>query len=343
VIVLLSIFMRLSRLKSQGRGFYHCISRVVDGQFIFGTTGKRMTASEKFLSLMRRLSAFSGVNVLTFSVMSNHFHLLCEVPEPRELTLEEVLERIEADYGPQRVRELRNELAQHGREPEQWKLLLASYCKRMNDVSCFIKELKGRFAQWYNRREHRYGALWAERFKSVLLEDGQALAAVAAYIDLNPVRAALCDDPKEYRYCGYTEAIGQGRKVALEGIRTILGLGLDTSRKQLLREYRKHLFDRGALGCGTDSAFVPGELRPRKTREVSNGQLSEPSLLAQLRCRIRYFSDGVILGSRNFVEEHCQRLSDAVGYQRRTGPTALKELGPIGLWAFRGLRVRKFG
>jgi putative transposase len=335
--------MRLSRLKSQGRGFYHCISRVVDGQFIFGTTGKRMTASEKFLSLMRRLSAFSGVNVLTFSVMSNHFHLLCEVPEPRELTLEEVLERIEAGYGPQRVRELRNELAQHGREPEQWKLLLASYCKRMNDVSCFIKELKGRFAQWYNRREHRYGALWAERFKSVLLEDGQALAAVAAYIDLNPVRAALCDDPKEYRYCGYTEAIALGRKVALEGIRTILGLGLDTSRKQLLREYRKHLFDRGALRCGTDSAFVPGEFQTRKTQEVSNGQLSEPSLLAQLRCRIRYFSDGVILGSRNFVEEHCQRLRDAVGYRRRTGPTALKELGPIGLWAFRGLRVRKFG
>jgi putative transposase len=343
VIILLLIFMRLARLKSQGRGFYHCISRVVDGQFIFGTTDERMIASEKFLSLMRRLSAFSGVNVLTFSVMSNHFHLLCEVPEPRELTLEEVLARIEAGYGLQRVRELRTKLAEHGGEPEHWKRLLASYCKRMNDVSCFIKELKGRFAQWYNRRKHRYGALWAERFKSVLLEDGPALAAVAAYIDLNPVRAALCDDPKEYRYCGYTEALGQGRGVALDGIRTILGFGLNISRKQLLREYRKHLLDRGALGCGPDGAIVAGDFQTRKAREVSNGQLSEPSLLAHLRCRIRYFSDGVILGSRNFVEVHCQRLRDTVGYRRRTGPTALKDLGPIGLWAFRGLRVRKFG
>jgi hypothetical protein len=70
-----------------------------------------------------------------------------------------------------------------------------------------MKELKGRFAQWYNRRHHRYGVLWAERFKSVLIEEGQALSAVAAYIDLNPLRAGLCEDPKDYRYCGYAEAI----------------------------------------------------------------------------------------------------------------------------------------
>jgi hypothetical protein len=64
----------------------------------------------------------------------------------------------------------------------------------MYDLSVFIKELKGRFAQWYNQRHDRYGVLWAERFKSVLLEGGQALAAVAAYIELNPVRAGLCAD-----------------------------------------------------------------------------------------------------------------------------------------------------
>jgi len=73
----------------------------------------------------------------------------------------------------------------------------------MFDLSIFIKELKGRFAQWYNRRHGRYGVLWADRFKSILLEDGQALAAVAAYIELNPVRAGVCADPKAHRYSGY--------------------------------------------------------------------------------------------------------------------------------------------
>jgi putative transposase len=46
---------------------------------------------------------------------------------------------------------------------------------------------------------------------------------VAAYIELNPVRAALCADPKDYRYCGYAEALAKGCPLARQGIRTILG------------------------------------------------------------------------------------------------------------------------
>ena len=93
---------------------------------------------------------------------------------------------------------------------DQIQRLLQPYRDRLFDLSIFIKELKGRFAQWYNRRHGRYGVLWAERFKSVLLEGGEALAAVAAYIELNPVRAGLCADPKDYRYCGYAEALAKG-------------------------------------------------------------------------------------------------------------------------------------
>ena len=73
------------------------------------------------------------------------------------------------------------------------------------------------------------------------------MATVAAYIVLNPVRAALCADPKEYRYCGYAEALAKGSAVACEKIRTILGLPETTSWEELLTEYRKHLFMRGAL------------------------------------------------------------------------------------------------
>ena len=60
-----------------------------------------------------------------------------------------------------------------------------------NDLSFFMKQLKGCFAQQYNRRHKRHGTLWSERFKSVLLEGGTAVTAIAAYIDLNPVRAGL--------------------------------------------------------------------------------------------------------------------------------------------------------
>jgi REP element-mobilizing transposase RayT len=88
--------MRFPRIKAQGQGFYHVISRIVAGVFVFGTAGLRRVASEKFRSMMGRQAAFSGVQILDYSLMSNHFHLICFVPEARPLSVDEVLERIGA-------------------------------------------------------------------------------------------------------------------------------------------------------------------------------------------------------------------------------------------------------
>src|SRR5215475_12161195 len=243
--------MRFPRVKVNGQGFYHCVSRVVEGRFIFQISGHGSVEAEQFIKLMRCLEAFSGVRVLNYVVMSNHFHLLCEVPEPKSLSEAEVLERVEAGFGPKRRQALQEELARYRQQPDgnaQVQCLLDRYRRRMYDISIFIKELKGRFAQWYNQRHDRYGVLWAERFKSVLLEGGQAVAAVAAYIELNPVRAGLCADPKDYRYCGYSEALAKGSRLARHGIRTILGQPKTTCWQQLSREYRKYLFIKGSLG-----------------------------------------------------------------------------------------------
>jgi REP element-mobilizing transposase RayT len=332
-------FMRFSRVKAEGLGFYHCISRVVDGRFIFRAAADRCLEAEKFLSLMRRLEAFSGVRVLTYALMANHFHLLCEVPEPTPLSQSELLARIEAGFGSARVQALKERLARCAQQPdgiEQSNRLLEPFRKRMYNISIFIKELKGRFAQWYNRRHKRYGTLWAERFKSLLLEGGRAVATVAAYIDLNPVRATLCADPKDYRYCGYAEAIAKGSP---EGIRTILGLPRTACPEELDREYRKHLFLRGAVATENN----PPAFDLAKAQEVPEQEMGKVSLPERLRCKIRYFSDGVILGSRSFVEFHCQRLKQKIGYKRISGPTSLKILGPAALWVFRNLRVRTFG
>src|SRR2546421_2697761 len=177
--------MRFPRLKAEGPSFYHCLSRVVERRFIFQSSGHGSLEAEKFLTLMRRLEAFSGVNVLTFVLMSNHFHLLCQVPAPRVLKELELLERIEAGFGPARRQALQEELRRLAQQPDaasQIQGLLAPYRRRMYDISIFLKELKGGFAQWYNRRHERQGVLWAERFKSVLVEGGQDLAAGAAYI-----------------------------------------------------------------------------------------------------------------------------------------------------------------
>src|SRR5690349_8851918 len=71
--------MRQPRLKvpaDRPVGFYHCVSRVVDRRFVLGDLEK-----EHFVALLREYEAFCEVRVLTYCVMSNHFHVLLEVPK----------------------------------------------------------------------------------------------------------------------------------------------------------------------------------------------------------------------------------------------------------------------
>ena len=75
--------------------------------------------------------------------------------------------------------------------------------------------------------------------------------------------------------------------------------------------------------------------------DKQNGELSLPE---RLRCRIRYFTDGVILGSQSFVESHFYNLQRKLGYRRRRPATRLIALGCAdALWVFRNLRVRPIG
>ena len=72
--------MRTSRLLGEGRSFYHVMSRVVDRRMVFKAKDK-----EVFRKILRNQEAFTGVRVVTYCLMSNHFHLLLEVPERESL------------------------------------------------------------------------------------------------------------------------------------------------------------------------------------------------------------------------------------------------------------------
>jgi len=159
---------------------------------------------------------------------------------------------------------------------------------------------------------------------------------VAAYIELNPVRAGLCADPKDYRYCGYAEALAKGSLVARQGIRTILGQPETVSWKELSCRYRKYLFVKGS----SKSADKPPAFDLANAQRVVEQQNGDLPLPQRLLCRIRYFTDGVILGSQSFVESHFGRLKKRLGYRRHRVATRLSALGSPDLWVFRDQRVR---
>lgn len=70
---------------------------------------------------------------------------------------------------------------------------LASFMKRINLVYFF-----------YFRKKREYiGHLWQGRFKSKILDKDTYFIQCGKYIELNPVRAGLCDTPEEYDFSSY--------------------------------------------------------------------------------------------------------------------------------------------
>ena len=340
--------MRQARIREKGLCYYHCLSRVVDRRFILGPNEK-----EFFVSLMRKLEAFHGMRVVTYCVMSNHFHLLIEEPDSEtvaQLDADTVLKRIGFLYSSQTVQSVRDELERARVScSDTWENdILDRYRGRMGDLAAFMKDLKQRFSQWYNRQNGRKGTLWEDRYKSVLVEgDARVLTTMAAYIDLNPVRAGMVTKVEDYRWCGYASALG-GNKWGRRGLGRILSSSGQISGRlyeekwgETARLYRELLYQEGEVrllsapaegGLKTKAGF--SEAQVEKERE----QVWQLTIAQALRCRVRYLTDGAVLGSENFVNSVFDRHRPKFGKRRESGARAMREADWGGLCVLRDLQ-----
>jgi REP element-mobilizing transposase RayT len=308
--------MRIARIKIHGEdAVYHCISRTVNGERLFDEDAKEM-----FRRQMWQIADYCGVSILTYAVMENHFHVLARVPKKAPISDEEHLRRYRLLYPePTRFQTasltvVEAQLKAGGSDADAWR---KQQLALMNDVSAFMKLLKQRFTIWFNKTHDRFGTLWAERFKSVLVQPaGRAVRVVAAYIDLNPVRAGLVDDLKDYRFCGYSEAVA-GRRIARAGIIHVIGEDDARTWRGAQEYYRLMIIGSGA--------------KPRAGKAAVSENLFEETMHAggklplstALRCQIRYFTNGGILGGRVFVAKQLTLLRRKTGLRRRKEPRAL--------------------
>ncbi|MBX7121192.1 MAG: transposase [Opitutaceae bacterium] len=328
--------MRQPRIKisgEEGEAVYHCMTRTVNGERMIDDVGKEVLRKQLW-----QISDYCGVQVVTYALLSNHFHVLVRVPQKQPLSDEELLRRYNVLYPKPtrfqttRLEVIRAQLAENGPDAIAWRKRQEAL---MGDVSQFMKLLKQRFSIWFNKTHQRYGTLWAERFKSVFVEPrGRVIETMAAYIDLNCVRAGLANDPKDYRFCGYGEAVA-GRVAARTGLMIALGLS-DWDEAQ--SAYRQVLF-----GTGADGNELKGSITAEAFQRVIDEGGKLP-LSTVLRCRVRYFSDGAVLGSKAFVG------TQLAGYRKsrqRRARSAPKPLPPITDWGdlttLRGLRRQAFG
>ena len=149
---------------------------------------------EALRRLLWKMAEFSGVRLVTDCIMGDPFHALVEVPR-REIWLqsfsgvvgeERLFEHLRTLYSKEFVGLLRQELEELRRLGMDTLALarLEAIQKGFCDLSIYVKEVKERFSRWFNTRRGRKGEL---------------LHTMAAYIDLNPGRAGLVEDPKAYR------------------------------------------------------------------------------------------------------------------------------------------------
>lgn len=336
---------------------FHALSRVVNREFVLGSKEKVM-----FVKIMRQYEAFCGVKVLSYCVMSNHFHILVEVP-PKvkgsavEMTDELFLERIKGLYSAAYFRDQELMLKRfrkgvgesgEGKSDIAAEELKAKFTCRMYDLSEFMRGVKQRFSQWFNKEHGRVGTLWESRFKSIIVEDGYAARVMSAYIDLNPIRAGMVTKPEDYRWSSYGEALspkgGKGRNLARAGICRVLQVNRETggrisTGKSMVTwasgaqdRYRVMLFADGEEvfvdrpECGETQKMVrKGFKQEDVERVLENG--GKLTFGESLRCRVRYYSDGMALGSRDFTEKIFNGSRELFGEKRKTGARPVREIG----------------
>jgi putative transposase len=297
---------------------YHIVSRCNGRQFFM----EAATEKERFRDLLGRLVEFCGLRLLTYCLMSNHFHILVEVPkEIGEINDAELIRRSALIYGgkeregqPLSLDRIRLALKVGGEERESMRRLLIG---RMGSLPMFVKMLKQRYALGFNRQNDRVGTLWEGCYRSVLVEPSrEALLAVGAYIDLNPVRAGMVKDPKDYRWSGYGEAVGRGKleqyallarawKDEAPGERGEMGTKREMKterdmKREAAKDYRLYL--------------IGGE-------RLAKGELTR---IDELRCRVRYFTEGVVIGSKAYVDRWFAENRGWFG-RRKTGARPLHD------------------
>ena len=321
--------MRRPRVKVEGEGFYHVVSRIGGKRFLIDEKEKAI-----LLGMIRAAAAFSGVELYTFAIMSNHFHLLVRVPRKKAVSDAELLWRMEALYGTPRFRKVLEKWEKWTKRKQEWRVLdeKARMRARMYDLSQFCKTFKEAYTQDYNRRHENTGTIWEGRFKSILLEGSfRALMTVAGYVHLNPVRAAVVDSPEDAKWTGYGAGC-KGDALARDGLRELVSRAYhaDDSTWEQAREacgdaIAGKVQDRAGASARAKSGSSENPANDVVETDDKGRPVRASSLRALLLRKSAGFLHGGALGSATFLK----RVSGSFPKRMRSKADALFDRCPF--------------
>ena len=290
---------------------YHVMSRSALPGFPLGDVEK-----DYLMHLMKSLSRLYFTEILGFCCMGNHFHLLVRMLPDEDFSDADIRQRHELFFGEQKK-------FCEGHIP--------FYRHKYASLSNFVKELKQRFSRWYNKRTGRKGFFWSERFKSVIVENGETLINCLAYIDLNPVRAALVARPEDYRHSSLGYHVQQGNADGFLSLDFGLQHADEADDEERLRRYRQYVYEAGELET-SHGARIDAEIA-----EQERGKGYRLSRKDRLMYRSRYFTDSAVIGSRAFVQAGFERFRSALNIRKDRQPKRIA--GLEGMYSLKRLGV----
>src|SRR5271157_1456914 len=205
--------------------WYHCVTRCVRWAFLLG---EGMHDRKSWIEhRLEELAEIFAVAVAGFAILDNHLRLLVrQDPDvARGWSDEDVVRRWGRLFPPRdkarQVAPVSDEWVQARLKDARW---VATARDRLQSLSWFMKCLKEPLSRMANRDENVRGAFFEGRFKSVAVLDEEALLAVCAYIDLNPVAAGIAEVPETSEHTSIKERVehvaAQGRTEDLKAART---------------------------------------------------------------------------------------------------------------------------
>jgi hypothetical protein len=183
------------------KAIVHVMNRTVRRCFLFGDdelTGRNYDYRKDWIELrMEYLARYFGIDILCYSILSNHFHqVLRQRPDVVQQWSDTEVARRWLMLCPKRKNKDGS-----AKEPTEGQLnairnnpkKLAETRSRLSDISWWMRLLCQNIAQRINRDDDEKGKVWQNRYKAVRLLDETSLLACAAYVDLNPIRAAIAE------------------------------------------------------------------------------------------------------------------------------------------------------
>jgi putative transposase len=292
---------------NEDEAWYHLYSRVAahKGEYPLSEPAPM----RRLLQIIKHYAAIYYCEVAAFCVMGNHYHLIVRFDAFGPVSREDLRARTRLMY-PSRAAQAEIDLWSE----EHWE----QYRRRLFDVSEYMRNVQATFARWYNFTYERRGRFWAERFKSVYLQDKRAVLDCMLYVELNPVRAGMVQRPEEWHGSSlFLREIGQD-----EWLAPLKGFLEQTTEHKALREYRERLYYRGAVPTKPGQKAIPQEVLDK---EFARGFAAR----GLYRKRLGYFVDGLAIGTEVFIRDQLAQLREKGRYRRRRHP--IPQLGGIHL------------